>query len=101
MYKIYGVAATVECLFQLLGSPVSFNVPNLTKIVVKWYILARIVRIVLCLTLINIFINELFSLKARGAIVGFADDPAIMYEISTWPSLKNVTEGDIKHIILE
>lgn len=48
--------------------------------------------------LFSIYINNLFHLKTKGSIIGFADDTAIFYQGDTWQQLKELIEDDFKNI---
>lgn len=45
--------------------------------------------------LFSIYINNLFSLKIEGNIIGFADDTAIVYQNSSWDQIKEIAEKDL------
>nr|CAH7735612.1 unnamed protein product [Callosobruchus chinensis] len=49
--------------------------------------------------LFNLYINDLFTLKSKGTLIGFADDTAVIYEGTCWSSLKSIIEEDFKKII--
>lgn len=49
-------------------------------------------------TLFNLYVNDLFSLKCNGKIIGFADDTAIFFEADNWYNLKQKAEKNFSII---
>lgn len=48
--------------------------------------------------LFNIYLNDLFKLKVKGEVIGFADDTAIFYSEQDWILLKKNVEADLSVI---
>lgn len=49
--------------------------------------------------LFNIYLNDLYESSAKGDIVSFADDTAVVYKASDWSTLKHIVETDFKNIV--